>query len=33
MQIPTEKHWMEVRDSYERVRGRNEVHEEDGNPT
>jgi hypothetical protein len=33
MQILTSKHWMEVRDSYERVGGRIEAPEWDGNLT
>jgi len=33
MHIPTDMHWMEVRDSYGRVRLRIEGTEEDGKPT
>jgi hypothetical protein len=33
MQISTAKHWTEVRDSYEKVRGRIEVPEGHVNPT
>ena len=33
MQIPTDKHWTEVRDPYRRVRGRTEGPQGDGNPT
>jgi hypothetical protein len=33
MQIPTDKHWTEVRDSFERVRGKIEGSQGDGNPT
>jgi len=33
MQMPVDKHWREVRDPFERIRGRIEGPQGNGNPT